>query len=218
MSDSRRSLHCGEYGGLQSLADFSHQQVGDLGVARNGLAVSGSRIPVNRVRSTLALQRAAVGFEVPDELLSFHPSARGTSFSPTRRLAVASSRRSSKINKMDSLRDSRASSSVDPCPLPSGNSGEKATNHLPSLSTRAVKEAAYCTGRRCIRPIGFARMEGRKPACGLCGLPFEAGREGAFCRSEDRRSREFGEAPHVHVEDDGDVFHERGLLPEQRFR
>jgi hypothetical protein len=54
------------------------------------------------------------------------------------------------------------SSSVSPWPLPSGNSGEKAMNHFPSRTLRAVKVAAVFTYEMCIqRQLAQVRIRRR---------------------------------------------------------
>ena len=109
----------------------------------NGFTAAAGGIPVNGMGATLALEWAAVSFEMTNELPALHARASGISFSPFPKLARASSRRSSSRSRIDSRSDASASSSVSPCPLPSGNSGENAMNHFPSRTIRAVKVAAF---------------------------------------------------------------------------
>ena len=127
---------------FQRAADFPGQQVGDFSVARDGFAATGGVISLDRLGAAFALERSTVGFEGADQFPALHEGARGINFSPLPRRARASLRRSSSSNRIDSRSDSNASSSVSPWPLPSGNSGEKAMNHSPSRTMRAVKVAA----------------------------------------------------------------------------
>ena len=104
----------------------------------HGLTATGLWVSADRMGCSLTLQRASVGFEVADQGPAPHDKARGTSFSPWPKFAMASSLRSCMSSKIDSRRDSSAASSVSAWPLASGNSGENATNHFPSRSSWAV--------------------------------------------------------------------------------
>jgi hypothetical protein len=144
---------------LQGAADFLGEEVRNLCMSWDWFTAACSRTPVDRMGTAFTFERAAVGYEVANELSPLHARARGISLSPLPRLARASSRRSSIRSRMDSRSDSSDSSSVSPCPLPSGNSGEKATNHSPSRKTRAVNVAACFMCVECVSPQHAASLE-----------------------------------------------------------
>ena len=153
----RLRLH--RVGNRQSPADFTGEEVRYFCMPGQGLAASCRGVPVDGVRAAFALQLAPMRQKMANEYLPLHAKASGISFSPRPKFAVASARRSSINNRIDLRSDSSASASVWPCPLPSGNSGEKAINHSPSRTRRAVKVTAGFMPSRCSAFGAQARVD-----------------------------------------------------------
>lgn len=114
----------------KAAANLPAKKIGDFVVSGHRLPSTGRWIPIDRVRGAFALQLAAVLVQVAQQLAPFHANSSRVA-SSLRRL-LASSRRSSISSRMAWRRLSRHSSSVRPCPLASGTSGQKATYQSPS--------------------------------------------------------------------------------------
>ena len=119
-------------------ADLPRQLIGDLGVSWYGFYDSGLWIEPQRVSPAFSFQRTPEPTKVFQYSVPLHPteiaSQRACLGTPRR----ASSRRSCKINSIESRRLSRHSGFVRPCPFAPGISAQKAINHSPSCSMTAV--------------------------------------------------------------------------------
>ena len=113
------------------------EEIGDLGVARDGLGVAGLRVLPEGMFLAFSSQHAAVAAKMPEDL-ALHPITISSCLASGGSARKDSSRLCTRMSAIASRRFARHSSRDLPWPFAPGTSAQYATYHGPSCSTIAV--------------------------------------------------------------------------------